>query len=114
MSSVLNREWTDDNGNHFRVIADAFSGNPMTAAEDLSKDEPLIIGSLGHAMVLTAVTYVRDYYGRGQTTSAIVRDPWPFNQNRRVLTPQEWAGTTMLLRIRVRDVPAPTSTDEWQ
>ena len=49
----------------------------MTAAQDLAENHPLIIGTGGHAVVLTAVTYVQDEWGHSDVTSAIVRDPWP-------------------------------------
>lgn len=47
----------------------------ITAVRDLAEDMPLIIGTLGHAMVLTGLTYNRDVHGRGVVTSAVVRDP---------------------------------------
>jgi hypothetical protein len=61
------------------------------AAQDLAADMPLIVGTMGHAMVLTALTYNRDGYGSGVVTGAIVRDPWPYpglRDGRRVLSPQ--------------------------
>lgn len=99
--SALNRTWTDDNGNTFQVTANSISATPATAAQDLSTDNPLIIGTLGHAMVLTALEYNHDSYGRGNVTSAIVRDPWPYNPQKRILSPQEWFNTSFLARIRV-------------
>jgi hypothetical protein len=75
----------------------------MTATQDLSNDMPLIIGTMGHAMVLTSLTYVRDQFGRGDVTAAVVRDPWPGN-GRRVLSAQEWYNTSFLARIRVNRV----------
>jgi hypothetical protein len=50
----LNRRWQDDDGNSFNVAGDVFTANAVTAAQDLAADMPLIVGSLGHAMVLTA------------------------------------------------------------
>lgn len=96
----LNRPWIDANGYAFTVSADAFSANPVTAAQDLAADMPLIIGTLGHAMVLTSLRYVRNGYGQGDVRAAVVRDPWP-GQGRRVLTAQEWYSTAFLARIRV-------------
>lgn len=99
----LNRPWRDSRGRGFYVSGDAFSANPMTATQDLSNDMPLIIGTMGHAMVLTSLTYVRDQFGRGDVTAAVVRDPWPGN-GRRVLSAQEWYNTSFLARIRVNRV----------
>jgi hypothetical protein len=99
----LNRPWVDANGRQFVVSGDTYSANPMTAAQDLAHNMPLIIGTQGHAMVLTSLRYGRDYWGNGQVTSAIVRDPWP-GRGRRELSPQEWYGTSLLVRIRVTPI----------
>ncbi|HVN04880.1 MAG TPA: hypothetical protein VMT86_10710, partial [Bryobacteraceae bacterium] len=61
---------------------------------------PLIIGSMGHAMVLTAVSYNRAPNSQGQVTGAVVRDPWP-GRGRRMLSGQEAAAAMLLARIRV-------------
>ena len=97
----LNRAWTDDAGSSFRASGDVYTANPITAAQDLAQDMPLIIGTMGHAMVLTSLVYVRDVYGRGNVTAAVVRDPWP-GRGRRTLSAQEWFSTSFLARIRVR------------
>jgi hypothetical protein len=97
----LNRPWVDDAGRSFRVTADVFSSNWVTAAQDLARNQPLIVGSLGHAMILTAAEYTRFENGNGQMRSVIVRDPWPTNQRRRTLSPREAYGVQMLIRIRV-------------
>ena len=96
----LNRPWVDERGRRFSVAGDVYTANPMTAAQDLAANMPLIIGTGGHAMVLTSLAYDRDWYGGGVVTSAVVRDPWP-DKGRRNLTPQEWHGTRFLARIRV-------------
>lgn len=96
----LNRDWIDEEGEAFSVAGDVFSANPVTAAQDLASDMPLIIGTMGHAMVLTSVVYIRDQFGNGNVRAAIVRDPWP-GRGRRVLSAQEWYGTSFLARIRV-------------
>jgi hypothetical protein len=96
----LNRGWRDDAGRSFGVMGDVYSANAITASQDLAQDQPLIIGTMGHAMVLTAMEFVRDGYGNGQVTSAVVRDPWP-GRGRRLITPQEWYSTNFLVRIRV-------------
>lgn len=97
----LNRQWTDARGDEFSSVGDVFSANGVTAAQDLARDMPLIVGSMGHAMVLTAVSYDRAPNGQGQVTGAIVRDPWPGNGGRRPLSPGEAAATMLLARIRV-------------
>lgn len=99
----LNKVWVDKRGRRFKVSGNIFSANHMTAAEDLSKNRPLIIGTLGHAMVLTSLTYVRDANGRGNVTAATVRDPWP-GKGKRILTAQEWYNTSFLARVRVSKI----------
>jgi hypothetical protein len=95
----LNRAWTDANGNDFRVSGDVFSASAITAAQDLQQEMPLIIGSLGHAMVLSAVSYNRAPNGQIQLSGALVRDPYP-GRGRRQLTPMEIAASMLLVRIR--------------
>jgi hypothetical protein len=101
----LNRSWTDDNDNDFTSAGDAYSANAVTAAQDLANNDPLIICSLGHAMVLTALTYIQDPYAPGgaSVTQAIVRDPWPTNGGKRMLSLQEWTNVSLLARVRVED-----------
>lgn len=96
----LNRPWQDDFGNTFSVGGDVLTANPITAAQDLAGNMPLIIGSMGHAMVLSGLDYVRDSVGRGQVRAAFVHDPMP-GVGARVLTPQEWYSAMFLARIRV-------------
>jgi hypothetical protein len=102
----LNRQWTDANGNQFTVVASGNTGTWVTAAQDLANNEPLIIaeqvGGGGHAMIMTATTYVLFQNGSGVTQSVVVRDPSPFNPQMRLLSPQELASVTWLVRIRVQ------------
>lgn len=96
----LNRDWEDDRGKSFSVSGDSYSVNLATAASDLANDMPLIIGTMGHAVVLTSLDYWLDMYGRFQINAAIVRDPWP-GRGRRPLSAQEWYGISFAVRIRV-------------
>lgn len=96
----LNRLWKDDDDERFHVNGDVYSVTAETAAQDLVADHPLIIGSLGHAMVLTDLVYIRDPLGRGQVQEAIVRDPWP-GRGRRALSAQEWYAIQFAIRVRV-------------
>lgn len=98
--SNLNRAWVDSQGRSFLVAGNTYSANQVTAAQDLSRNMPLIIGTMGHAMVLTSLVYVTDQYGNGDVLSAVVRDPWP-GRGRRILNPQEWYSASFLARIRV-------------
>jgi hypothetical protein len=99
--TALNRTWIDDDGNYFNVHGESYSANCVTAAQDLASGYPLIIGTLGHAMVLTALSYYRDFKGNGWIQSATVRDPWPLNPRRRILSAHEWISTSFLVRIHI-------------
>lgn len=99
----LNRPWIDRQGRHFQAVGDVFTANWVTAAQDLADDRPLIIGTLGHAMLLTALNYFRDAWGRGNIISAVVRDPWQ-GRGRRILTAPEWYNTNFLVRIRLMQI----------
>jgi len=97
---ALNRQWVDDYGRPFIARADVFSVNAVTATSDLQYNHPLIIGTLGHAVVLTAITYYPTYNGP-YIVGAIVRDPWPTRPSRRQVTPSEWASISFAARVRV-------------
>jgi hypothetical protein len=100
----LNRIWVAEDGRRFRAYGDALSANAQTAVIDLQNDRPLIIGALGHATVLTALTSdVNQINGAWAVIAAIVRDPWP-GRGRRVLTPQEWYNITFACRIAVQAI----------
>ena len=98
---ALNRTWTDDSGDDFVVNADVLSANAFTAIQDLTNAYPLIVGTLGHAMVLTSMEYNHDVYNHIAVTSAVVRDPWPYNANRRILSLTEFRNISFLARIRI-------------
>ena len=101
----LNRSWVDARGRSFQVRGDVYSANVVTASQDLANDMPLIIGTMGHAMVLTSMVYFCSGWNGYQwatcgVNAAVVRDPWP-GRGRRVLTNQEWMNTSFLARVRV-------------
>jgi hypothetical protein len=100
----LNRSWTDEKGNDFSSEGDSLSANNFNAVIDLQNNRPLIIGALGHATVLTALTGDTNLQtGAWQIVEAIVRDPWPTSGGRRVLSPQEWFNIKFAARIEVSD-----------
>lgn len=108
MLQALNRSWVDDNGQRFSSKSTPGRTNIIAAAQDLANDKPLIIGTLGHAMVLTYLQYRANYLltpfgpqlGPSVITNAVVRDPWPGN-GRRSLSPQEWNSINFAVQIRV-------------
>lgn len=101
--SDLNRAWKDDGGGSFASRGDSLSANAFNAVKDLENDQPLIIGAMGHAMVLTALTGdINAQSGAWQIVEAVVRDPWPGRGGRRVLSPVEWRNINFAARIRVQ------------
>jgi hypothetical protein len=100
----LNRRWTDDHGKNFVCQGDMLSVNLNTAIQDLQAGHPLIIGAIGHATVLTAVTCAVDTFTTQFTVQqVVVRDPWPGSGGRRLLSPMEWASINFAARIRLQD-----------
>ena len=100
--SDLNRGWDDDSGKPFTSRGDSLSASNFNAVKDLENDQPLIIGALGHAMVLTALTGdIHAQSGAWRIVEAVVRDPWPGRGGRRVLSSAEWRNINFAARIRV-------------
>lgn len=107
--SAINGDWTDNSGEAFQATAEVLwdtqfgFGNPsavVIAAQELEANNPLILGAMGHATVMTAMTYSGNGYAV-QINQVIVRDPWPGNPNRRALSQQEALLTQFLARVRV-------------
>lgn len=95
IAAELNRDWVDDNGQAFSSrLSGLFDANAGVVAlsnqqmvEELDSGNPLIVGTNGHAMVVTRV----DYYETVQGPNVVfvgVFDPWPGN-GARALTVQE-------------------------
>ncbi len=102
--------WTDERGDEFYAelethtdvqfgIHDPFA--LQNASRYLADDIPVIIGSLGHATLLTSMTWLEDNFGQQRLTEIVVRDPWPYRQNKRLLTAQELYGATYLAAVFV-------------
>jgi hypothetical protein len=100
--SALSRPWRDADGRDLatgcEVIYAAGYSPPgqrpdLIAIERLYGDMPIIIGTVGHAMVLSALDFIQmPDAGEASVTGAVVRDPWPESPGRRNLSPQEWYG----------------------
>jgi hypothetical protein len=102
--AAINRTYVDSEGRRFQAFGDALTANVATAIQDLANRQPLIIGALGHATVLTAITWASNNLGQQLIVSATVRDPWPESPSKRTLSPQEWANVSFAARVRC--VPA--------
>ncbi|MBE3636614.1 hypothetical protein [Mangrovicoccus algicola] len=102
--------WVDDTGRSFLVTArrlgDLAAETPSQEAfaplvEALSA-RPLIVGSAGHSMVLTEMSYV-DAPGRPMRPETLtLRDPWTGTANLRHLAPAEAPERLFAVDIRIR------------
>ena len=101
--AALARKWTDANGHSFRAhgqFTDLTTGvggvNNNVIAAELAANRPLIVGTQGHAMLVTAMTYVPDALGSvARVLDVTVPDPWPSQTTgqgvRRTLSASEMA-----------------------
>jgi hypothetical protein len=110
ITQSIKGRWVRPDGSHFDVAADVLQDAPSffarpnaipQAARELAKGTPLILGALGHATVMTAMTYTLTGDGAYRIEEVVIRDPWPDNPNRRVLTPREAMAATFLAKVYV-------------
>lgn len=112
--NTVNRRWQADDGRFFvaraQPLMDLSQGlhNAQvveTVARDLSNGFPVINGAVGHATLMTGMTYLADHLGRRRGLEEIsVLDPFvpPGEPARaRSLTPAEAQGTFFVAQIRV-------------
>jgi hypothetical protein len=107
--SAIDGEWTDDHGDTFDASAEVLwdtqfaFGRPdavVVAARELESGNPLILGAMGHATMMTAMTYSGNGFAV-QINEVVVRDPWPGNLNRRTLSLQEALMTQFLAKVEL-------------
>lgn len=107
--NAVNGRWRDNQNNIFRAEAEvlldrsigyAHPNGVAIAVNDLANNYPLIVGSQGHATVLTHMSYLEDRFGQYEITGISVRDPWPQSPNLRSMSPQEYHNSVFLARIR--------------
>ena len=109
IASAASGSWRDARGRAFQAgtetLIDANIGlwRPDAAAvagAELTAGRPLIVGTVGHAVLLTAVNYAHDNRGNLQILEMVVRDPWPTSPNRRVLSQMETQQMYFLAAVR--------------
>jgi hypothetical protein len=103
---LLNHAWIDQNGRYFVARSEVVGICILGAIRDLAEERPLIIGTLGHAMVLTSIAVANNVDGTSSLIAATVRDPWPDpslvpTHGERDLTPQEWSCMSFMARINI-------------
>jgi hypothetical protein len=110
IARAVSGQWQDDAGRAFNASCDVVidqqygvwrNDAPLLAAKELEAGRPLILGALGHAVLLTAMTFGRDAYGNTQVGEMVIRDPWPTNPNRRTLSMQEAQQISFLATVQV-------------
>lgn len=109
--SSVNRPWKADDGRKFVATGDPYSVNIQSVVQDLQANDPVLIGTMGHMMVLTHIAWLQNAAGQWQIVEATVRDPWPLNPSRRSLSAMEWANTNIAVRLRAED-PSNDDDDE--
>ncbi|MFO0748534.1 MAG: papain-like cysteine protease family protein [Myxococcota bacterium] len=83
MTEALTRPWHDARGQAFHAdvrVFDTSSGRDEIDSQDvideLRAERPLLVGTVGHAMVVTAMRYRKTPSGP-EVLGVTVRDPWP-------------------------------------
>jgi hypothetical protein len=100
----LNNWGIDRNGQTYYVRAIMGNGAPPPnlLINEISNKRPVIIGyntgSSGHAVVITALSYINTFNGP-VITSIIVRDPWPDEINIQNLGRREYPGIDLASKI---------------
>ena len=101
--AAIDGEWIDAYGRSFRAQAKDMPGigsqllNPdgsgvKALIQELADGHPLINGAVGHATVLTEVTYAQEKYFNPVIEKVVVRDPWYDGPDYRVLRIEEIVG----------------------
>lgn len=75
----INRSWVDNRGQRFKASGQRLTLHPVElpklAAQALAENRPLIVGTLGHATVLTEMRWSIDADGQLFVSDIIVSDP---------------------------------------
>jgi hypothetical protein len=100
----INRSWFDDRGRRFQVTGKRLTLHhielPKQAARALEQNQPLIVGTLGHATVLTEMRWSIDADGQLFVSHLIVSDP--ADGSVRNLTLEERLLTAFVAAVDVR------------
>lgn len=96
---ALNGWAPDSSGGYAAVVADPYHISGLSLVHDLAGRYPLIIGlkgdPIGHAYVLTAVTYELDQNYQPVFRSVVLRNPWPGSPSREEMGWNEFMSRVM-------------------
>ncbi|MFT5485504.1 MAG: hypothetical protein ACI9JL_004346 [Paracoccaceae bacterium] len=110
IAAAVEGDWVDRDGREFSATTNThldvqFGVRDPRALQNVSRylaDEvPVIIGTLGHATLVTSMSWIEDNFGQQKLTEIVVRDPWPGRPNRRRLSAQEFQGATYISAVIV-------------
>jgi len=89
----------DTRGRYSTILAEPYSITATSLVSDLAYRWPLIIGlrgePVGHAYVLTAVTYEVDTWNNPVFRSVVLRNPWPGSPSREEMSWEEFRSRVM-------------------
>lgn len=109
--SALSGWAVDSSGQSVLVSASPYVSEVSEIVYDLAYQQPMVIGlitedGIGHACVLTAISYTVDpYSGQSKLLSVVIRDPWPDRQSRIELSWNEFCSRLMFIaRVRVEKI----------
>jgi len=89
----------DTRGRYSTIIAEPYSISGPSLVTDLVYRWPLIVGlkgeSIGHAYVLTAVTYEVDRFNNPIFKSVVLRNPWPNSPSREEMSWDDFMSRVM-------------------
>jgi len=106
-TSEVNPNETDPSVTAATMATNMFSGDDLRVViNELANNNPLILGRMGtvigHAMVVTAMSYVEHSSGWIELTELVVRDPWPESLGLRRLSGEEIRNTFTLIKVTVQ------------
>jgi|ERR1019366_7363003 hypothetical protein len=93
---LLNRRWTDDNGDDFSCrttsLYDSFAEidnfTPQNAVDNLTNGDAMLLCTTHHCMVLTGIQYINTSAGPNIVVMGVA-DPWPSSSGLRNLAVPE-------------------------
>lgn len=93
----------DTRGRHSSIHANPYTQSGSQIVEALANRWPLIVGlknpngGIGHAVVLTGVTYSVDRFNNPNFRTVIIRDPWPGNRSRQEMSWRDFQARLMFM-----------------
>jgi len=91
----------DTKGKPVQLVLEKLQVRAAEAAELLSENQPIVIGSMGHPVLLTSMTYTGDLLGGMTLVDATVLDPAP-GKGTRVVSSPDWINVSFATRISAR------------